>query len=352
MSDVNHSEMPRDGRDGYVIRLGNGPISGIAATSDGARLIVANYGHDSVSVIDTETWRVEETVVGLDEPFAIATGAHDTNRAYVSTVSPAYDSIDVIDASTNTLIATHPLALSVSDLVVSPDGRYVYASRNGAGDADVAVLDTATGQVDAIDLPTQPGTTAECVRVSPDGGRLYVATNGPSGGRLVVIATHGWRVIDTVEIGLPIRGVALSPNGTIAYVASCAPDWSAVVDVIDTRTAKITGTRKVGEITGVLTGLTLSGDGDRAYLVSDDSVTVLCTLTHDVIGSIEVANQPSCVVESLDEKYLYIADHSGDVTVATVDAIVASGATTLELESRSSAGCVLPELRQYEPALA
>src|SRR6516225_9439378 len=154
MSDVNHSEMPRDG---YVIRLGNGPISGIAATSDGARLIVANYGHHSVSVIDTETWRVVETVVGLDEPFAIATGAHDTNRAYVSTVSPAYDSIDVIDASTNTLIATHPLALSVSDLVVSPDGRYVYASRNGAGDADVAVLDTATGQVDAIDLPTQPG---------------------------------------------------------------------------------------------------------------------------------------------------------------------------------------------------
>jgi DNA-binding beta-propeller fold protein YncE len=190
------------------------------------------------------------------------------------------------------------------------------------------------------------------VRVSPDGGRLYVATNGPSGGRLVVIATRGRQVIDMVEIGLPIRGVALSPNGTIAYVASCAPDWSAVVDVIDTRTAKITGTRKVGEITGILTGLTLSGDGDRAYLVSDDSVTVLCTLTHDVTGSVEVANQPSCVIESLDEKYLYIADHSGNVTVAPVDPIVGSGAATWELESRAPAGCVMPELPQYEPALA
>jgi len=240
----------------------------------------------------------------------------------------------------------------VSDLVVSPDGKYVYASRNGVGDADVAVLDTATGRVDAIVLPTQRGTTAECVRVSPDGGRLYVAANGPSGGRLVVIAMHGWHVIDTVEIGLPIRGVAVSPGGTIAYVASCAPDWSAVVDVIDTRTAKITGTRKVGEITGVLTGLTLSGDGDRAYLVSDDSVTVLCTLTYDVIGSVEVANEPSCVIESVDEKYLYIADHSGNITVAPVDPIVGSGAATWELESRSSAGYVVPELRQYEPAPA
>jgi DNA-binding beta-propeller fold protein YncE len=243
--------------------------------------------------------------------------------------------------STNTVIATHPLALSVSDLVVSPDGRHVYASRDGVFGADVAVLDTATGLVEAIDLPTQPGTTAECVRISPDGGRLYVATNGPAGGRLVVIGTHRRRVIDTVEIGFPIRDVALSPDGAITYAASCAADWGAVVDVIDARTAKITGTRKIGEITGILTGLTLSGDGDRAYLVSDDSVAVLSTRTHDVIRSVAVANQPSCVVESPDAKYLYIADYSGSVTVARVAPFVPSGAETSARE-----------LRQLQPARA
>ena len=73
-------------------------------------------------------------------------------------------------------------------------------------------------------------------------------------------------------------------------MASCAPDFGAVVDVVDTRTNKITSTRKIGEIGGILTGLTLSGDGDRAYLVSDDGVTVLCTLTHDVIGTVAVAS--------------------------------------------------------------
>jgi hypothetical protein len=36
-------------------------------------------------------------------------------------------------------------------------------------------------------------------------------------------------------------------------------------------------------------------------------MTVLCTLTHEVVGTIEVAGQPSCVVESTDAKYLYIA---------------------------------------------
>jgi YVTN family beta-propeller protein len=309
------------------IGVRQGPISGVAATPDGTRVIVANHGSDSVSVIDTDTCRVVETVAGLGEPFAVATGSADSTRAYVSTASPAYDSIAVIDLAANTVVATHPVAFSVSDLAVSPDGRYVYASRNEPGGADVAVVDSVTGRVDVIDLPIPAGTTTECVRLSPDGARLYVATTSPAGGQLVVLGRSAgrWQALRTVEIGLPIRDVALSPDGALAYVASCGPDWGAVIDVVDTRTAKITGTYKISEISGVLTGLTLSRDGDRAYVVSDDSVTVLCTLTHDVVGTLGVANQPSCVLESPNAKYLYLADYSGKLTVAPVASIVALG---------------------------
>jgi YVTN family beta-propeller protein len=338
MRDLNHRKGARDGRPielgaapGFPIvaeiAVRKGPISGIAATPDGARLVVSNHGLDSVSVIDTDSCRLVETVEGLDEPFAVAAGSADSAHAYVSTVSPAYDSIGVIDLVTNTVVATHPLAFSVSDLAVSPDGRYVYASRNGAGGADIAVLDTATGLVEAIDLPIRRGSTTECVRVSPDGARLYVATTSPTGGQLVTFGRSSarWQPIGTVEIGLPIRDVALSPDGALAYVASCGPDWGAVIDVVETRTAKITGTYKIGELSGILTGLTLSRDGDRAYVVSDDSVTVLCTLTHDVVGTLGVANQPSCVLESPNAKYLYLADYSGTLTVAPVASIVALG---------------------------
>jgi len=393
MRNVNGRKAAHDGREGQVVEFGaasgfpitveiavnNGPISGIAATADGARLMVTNHGHDSVSVIDTDTCRVVETVAALDEPFAIAVGSEDTERAYVSTVSTAYDTISVIDMPTNTVVATHPLALSVSDLVVSPDGRHVYAGRNGARGADIAVLNTTTGGVDALELATTPGTTTECVRVSPDGGRLYVGTNGPAGGRLVVIGTHpqskqleagraSWRtkgstrsraaaeqtglhVIDTIEIGLPVRDVALSPNGAIAYAASWAPGLGAVIDVIDTRTNKIVGTRKVGEIGGIFTGLTLSRDGDRAYLVSDDGIAVLCTLTHDVVGTVTVTNQPSCVVESPDAKHLYIADYSGVVTVAAVASIVASGIESPAPEAQIPTDWITPAVPQHEPAL-
>ena len=125
-------------------------------------------------------------------------------------------------------------------------------------------------------------------------------------------------VTAVVEIGLAVRDVAVSPDGAVAYVASCCPEVGAVVDVVDTRTNKITSTRKLGEISGNITGCTLSRDGDRAYLVGDDGVTVLCTLTQDIIGTIAAIEQPSCVVESPDGKRLYIADYSGAVTVAAV----------------------------------
>ena len=116
MSSANNRKVGRDGLDGRVLGFGdapgfpmaveiavnNGPISGIAASPDGARLLVTNYGSHSVSVIDTDTCRVVETVADLNEPFAIAMGREDAERAYVSTVSAAYDSIGVIDVPTNT----------------------------------------------------------------------------------------------------------------------------------------------------------------------------------------------------------------------------------------------------------
>jgi YVTN family beta-propeller protein len=406
--DVNGGEAARNGLDdsdgmGAIaveisakIPVHKGPISGIVASPDGSRLVVTNYGHNSVSILDTDSCRVLETVAGVEEPFAIAMadpGGPESlapNRVYVSSVSRAYDSIEVIDAFTNTVVASHPLALSVSDLVVSADGRYVYASRNGARSADIAVLDTITDRVEVIDIAGAsqvPGTTTQCVRISPDGGRLYVGTNGPAGGRLVVIgaesddfsgdnagrssgrarwrrrkstgshgaaAQTGWSIIGAVETGLPVRDVAVSPDGADdarVYVASCCPELGAVVDVIDTATNKITSTRKLGEISGNLTGLTLSRDGDRAYLVADDGITVLCTLTQDVIGTVRVTQQPSCVAESPDGKRLYVADYSGAVTVAP---IASTGPLAIEgaaHRSDASAEWAMPELLQYEPVL-
>jgi YVTN family beta-propeller protein len=298
------------------IAVERGVVSGIAVSPDGTRLIVTHYGDDSVSLIDTRAVAVEQIVVDVDEPFAVAV-SDNGSRAYVSTVSAAYDSILAFHMDANQVIAAHPVAHSVTDLAVSPDGRRVYASRTAANGADVAILDTQTGTQDAIGIAADAGITAQCVRVSPDGRRLYVAANRPFAAELVVIDTHSNRVASTIEIGSPIRDIAVSADGATAYVGSCGPDFGAVLDVVDTRTDVIANTYKIGEIARFLTQLTLSRDGRRAYLVGDSSVTVLSTATHDVIGSIVTGSQPSCVTESPDGSRLYVADYAGAITVLT-----------------------------------
>lgn len=327
----------------------HGAVSGISVSPDGLRLMVTHYGDHSFSVIDTVNNTVPQTVIDIDEPFAIATAA---NRVYVSAGSASYDSVLAFDVDASRVVAAYPMAHSMTDLAVSPDGRHVYASRTAVTGADVAVLDTETGKDDAIGIAAKAGTSTECVRISLDGSRLYVAANGPFSAELVVIDTLQRRVVNSVEIGSPIRDIALTPDGASAYVASCSPDFGAVLDVVDIRNNRIVSTYKVGEISGLLTQLTLSRNGERAYLVGDTGVAVLSTSTHDVIGSIVLGAQPSCVIESPDGNRLYIGDYAGAVTTLAIAPTTASANAATDDAPTVSQPWALPELLGLEPVMA
>ncbi len=168
-----------------------------------------------------------------------------------------------------------------------------------------------------------------------------------------MIDTRCNRVVNTIEIGSPIRDIALSPNGAAAYVGSCGPDFGAVLDVVDTRTGTVANTYKIGEIAGCLSQLALSRDGRRAYLVGDNSVTVLSAATHDIIGSIVTGAQPSCATESPDGNRLYIADYAGAITVLTIASTTASADAPNPDEAPTAPHLwAFADLLGLEPALA
>ncbi|WIM90078.1 YncE family protein [Candidatus Mycobacterium wuenschmannii] len=330
-----------------AIAAGRGAVSGMAVSADGGLLTVTHYGDDSVSLIDTTDATARLTVTDVDEPTAVAmSGA----RAYVSSVSKAHDEVLAFDTHAERIVASYPVGFGITDLAVSPNGRVVYAGRTGAEGADVVVLDTATGKQQSIGLDAA---SVACVRVSADGRRLYVAANSASTSALVMIDTRRNRVLSTVDIGSPIRDIALSPDGAVAYIGSCGPDFGTVLDIVDTRSSAVSATYKIGDAAASLAQLTLSRNGERAYLVGDQHVTVWSTLTQEVLGIITVGEEPSGAVESTDGTRLYIGDYAGTVTELAISAAAAQvGGLTTGDEWTAPHGWAVSDLRMLEPTLA
>ncbi|MCV7224601.1 YncE family protein [Mycolicibacterium komossense] len=320
--------------------VGRGLITDLAVSPRGGYVFATNHADDSVSRIDPETMTVVGTVSGLEEPFVITAAG---SRAYVSTVSASHDAVTVVDTKSGAVVATHPLALSVRDLVLSADGRRVYVARTGRDGADVAVIDTVANRVTTIDLGTRGDSTAEAIAISRDGRRVYVATTDPFGGELVAIDTRDYRVISGSAFTSTIRDIAVSPDGRNLYVAGYDAATGAHVDIVDSRTLGVTGTVAVG---GAVTRLVLSTEGERLYLVNGDRVTVVGTATREIIDTITVGGEPACVAESRDGKRVFVADYDGSVTAFSV----ASTTESLLAKMMAPEALELPALRELEPA--
>lgn len=338
-----------------TIAVGRGAVSGISVSANGALLVVTHYGDDSFSLIDVNRRSVAETVIDVDEPFAVAMSEKSSGRAYISSASAGCDSVLAFDIDANQVVETYPLTGAITDLAISPNGRHVYAGRTGSAGADVAILDTVTGNEQSVSVAAA-GTATQCVRLSPDGRYLYVAVSGVSTAELVVVDTRRNRVLSTVEIGSPIRDVALSPDGDTAFVGSSGPGFGTMLDVVDVRNARkcaVAATYKIGDTAGVLSRLTASRDGSRAYLVGDTGVTVLSTRTQEVVGNIVTGAPPSCVVESPAGTYLYVGDYAGSVTVLTVDAATTPAEPTSSEDAVTTAHrWAFADLRAPEPSPA
>jgi DNA-binding beta-propeller fold protein YncE len=293
-----------------AVAVKRGPIGDIAVV--GSAVAVTNYGDDTVALLDAATFAVNGVVAVPGEPVAVV--ARD-DRAYVSTSSSNFDAVSVIDTTAQAVIGTYTLAFSVTALAISPDGKRVYAARAGDQGADIAVIDTTAERVGTIDIATAAGLGVNALRVDSSGTRLYVATTDAIGSALVIVDLETAAVERTLQIGSPIRDIAVSDSS--AYVLTSDRSRGGVVHIVDLAAGRIVDAVELG--VGAPTQLVLSADDMLAYIVDYDRVAVLCTMSLEVIDSITVDSRPSCVaVDSIGGR-VHVADYSGGVTAFSVD---------------------------------
>jgi YVTN family beta-propeller protein len=202
-------------------------VTPVHMVSNGRVIFVTNFGQDSISVIDELTWKPIKNIEVCAQPHGIVMSP-DGRLVYASCYGG--HAVAVIDVASQTLVTTiqTPTASAPYGIAISADGRYVYASDDFTG--RLMVIDTATNTyLRSVEVGAHPMLIVR----SPDGNRLYVANNGSRSVSILDIgadpANPRVLVANVSVAGYP-HGLALTPDGRYLVVANTYGDTLSVID--------------------------------------------------------------------------------------------------------------------------
>jgi YVTN family beta-propeller protein len=223
-------------------------------------------------------------LLAITMPLAWLTEAMAAPKAYVGLFKD--NAIAVLDTGTNQLQGTIPVPQGPHGIVMTPDGRKVYVSSDGA--STVSVIET---QTDKIVRSIEVGPNPHGLAIAPDGRQVLVGAFGTN--QVLLIDTSTDQIVQRLPVPMPHNSV-LSPDGHMAYVGSQQQGATAVV-ILDL----IQGTQ-VGTIPLEKTprGLTLSPDAKQLYVTvaGADAVQVVDLPSQRVVGQIPVGASPHIVM--------------------------------------------------------
>jgi YVTN family beta-propeller protein len=213
---------------------------GIVGSPDGKWVYVANYGSDSVSVINTDYNIVyyPHVTVG-DGPIGVAISGNG-RRLYVANYLSS--TVSVVDIPTNfttpTTIATiqFPADSQPDNVALSADGTMLYVAR--WHDWKVSVVDLTSANYDIVQT-IDVGEAPSAFAVSNDGSRVYVANEfgGGNGSITVLDSSHPRDNKVLATWPLPYQSfpqqIALSSNGRFLYVPREGQASSLIIDTDD-----------------------------------------------------------------------------------------------------------------------
>jgi len=215
------------------------------------------------------------------------------------------------------------------EAAVHPNGKWVYVSNYsmygaGAGPEgfDACTLGDRIGESTvyrvavagpAIDQVIPVGRVPKFLAVSPD-GRWLVVSNW-CGDDVSIVDTALGREVARVHVGHNPRGLAISNDSRVAYVAVMGEGRIATID-LTTRTM----IGQSGRIGGGTRHLNLSPDGRWLYVTLNEeaSVAKLDVATLSVVARASTGVQPRSASLSADGRHLYVVNYESS-TASKID---------------------------------
>ena len=356
-----------------ILPVGSGPTF-IAISPDGLKAYVANSGSqetpgNTISIIDTQTDKIINTLTVGSVPRAlgIVVVTDTISKLYVvnsGTQDDPDNTVSVINVLTDTVVTSITVGINPVAIGINPKRLRVYVANTDK----ITVIDVKADK--AIDTIPIRGSGPTFLSLVPDGSKLYALSSNIN--RLSIIDTTEEQVAKTIEVGKNPVSVAITPDGLKALVTNFSDNSVSIIDTTEEQVVKTIevdpGPDKVnitpdgfkayvthpadklsfsqightlsvidigaftsgsdnGIVSTIDTGLQpadlkITPDGSKALVVSffNNTVSIIDTLTDEVVAILKVGVAPLSIAISPDGKKAFIANSvSKSVSVLDLD---------------------------------
>jgi len=209
-------------------------------------------------------------------------------------------------------------------LAIDPLGQRAYVTGDGDSGRGLYVVDLETGEL----LQTLGGFRAfRALAITPDGGRVVIATADSSELRTFVVTAEG---LLEPEASLQLDGylgaLELSPDGALAYVAS---NSASIVFVVRLSDMSVQGHLRTGNYPY---DLLVAPDGRRLFVsnLASDSVSVIALPSGELVADVPVPQGPQGMALAEGSERLYVACADAD-SVSVLDSRTLQELATVDL---------------------
>jgi YVTN family beta-propeller protein len=307
---------------------------------DGKRLYVTESESGTVAVIDPAAGRVlDHLSTGGEQPAGLELAPGGELLAVANSYG---DSVTLIDLRTGRIARRLPLRGMPCDVAFTPDGSILCVALCQLD--EVALVDIAKGEV-AARIPV--GSHPRALAITRGG--LLVCLNSASGS-VSVIDVQGQRVVRRIQTpAVNLRGVALRPDGRVAYVTgqraqnerpteTAVGVWSNQMFAVSLGGGIVDNIwlDLLGKNAADPDGVALSADGSRAYVACGGGHTVQSIRLggdgYDLRLAADVGCDPRGVALSPDGKEVWVANYLGN-NLTVLDAATLAATRRIALGS-------------------